>query len=293
MSFYESMIPKERLIDWMSNYTLEISAKEIENIEKISDKLPQGLKIYLPHIAGKDFIKEVVTPAKKLHQKGFLPVAHLAARNLKDEADLKHHLKVLTQEVCTKEILLLAGGINPPSGKFSSAMDLLQTGLFTEYGFKKIGVAGHPEKHSQVAEQVLLNSLVVKQEFLVKNKMQMYIMTQFCFSVEPVMDWLSKLENNKIKASIYLGVVGIVGIVSLIKYAIYCGVGNSLQVIKDKAKNMIQLATKYQNEEFFLPLLEVLQTNYPNVKGLHVFSFGTGEKTIDYFQQWKIKTKQK
>lgn len=285
------MIPKSRLIDWMTNYTLEVSAKEIENIEKLSDKFPQRLKIYLPHIQGKNFATEVVQPAKKLHKKGFLPVAHLAARNLKDEADLEQHLKMLKDAVPTTEILLLGGSNNPPAGKFFSTMDLLQTGLLTQYGFQKIGVAGHPEQHSQVVEKKLLQALIEKQEFASKNKMEIYIMTQFCFAVDPVVEWLKKLRACNIKMPIYLGVVGIVGVISLIKYAIYCGVGNSLQVIKDKYKNMMQLAKKYHNEDFFLPLLEVLQMDYPEVKGLHVFSFGTGEKTIDYFQQWKTKTK--
>ena len=286
------MLQKDRLIRWMTGYTLEVSAKEIENIERICARFPKGLKIYLPHIQGKSFEKEVVNPAKRLHQQGLIPVAHLAARNLKDEADLEKHLAMLKNAVPTTEILLLGGGTNPPIGKLNSTMDLLKTGLFTKYNFKRIGVAGHPEKHPQVASTKLLQALKEKQNFAIANGIEIYILTQFCFTVEPVMEWLKQLHQYKIKIPIRLGVVGIVGIVSLIKYALYCGVGNSLQMIKDKYKNMLQLATKYHNEEFFLPLLETLQKDYPEIEGLHVFSFGTGEKTIDYFQQWQTKLKQ-
>ena len=49
-------------------------------------------------------------------------------------------------------------------------------------------------------------------------------------------------------------------------------------------------ALKYHNEEFFL-MLEALGENYPNVEGLHVFSFGSSEKTVNYFKDWLERTR--
>ena len=63
------------------------------------------------------------------------------------------------------------------------------------------------------------------------------------------MDWLGKLEKRGINVPVRLGVMGIVGIISLIKYAIHCGVGNSLQVIKNKYKSIHKMALKYHKEE--------------------------------------------
>ncbi len=275
----------------MNNYSLEVSAKESTKFFSFESPVPKTTKIYFPHIQGKNFAEEVIKPAQILSELGFTPVAHLAARNLKDEAELESCLKALTEKVPTKEILLLGGGNNPPVGTICSVMDMLNTGLFESYGFETIGVAGHPEKHPKVSEKILLEAMKEKYDYTKKNKLNFYILTQFCFAIKPVMDWLKKLEKAGINPPIRLGVMGIVGIVSLIKYALYCGVGNSLQIVKNKYKSIHKMANKYYNEDFFLPMLEALGENYPNVEGLHVFSFGSSEKTVNYFKGWLEKTK--
>ena len=285
-------LQKKRLNQWMSNYSLEVSAKESAKFFSFERPVPKNTKIYFPHIQGKSFEDEVIKPAHILSELGYTPVAHLAARNLKDEAELESCLKKLTERVPSKEILLLGGGNNPPAGKICSVMDMLNTGLFQKYGFHSIGVAGHPEKHPEVSDKILLDSLEEKYNYVKKNKLEFYILTQFCFTTEPIMDWLGKLEKRGIKVPIRLGVMGIVGIISLIKYAIHCGVLNSLQVIKNKYKSIHKMALKYHNEEFFLPMLEALGENYPNVEGLHVFSFGSSEKsTVNYFKDWLERTR--
>ena len=235
-------LQKDRLRRWMSSYTLEVSAKEVNKFTAFENPVPKNIKIYLPHVQGKNFEKEVVQPAQALSELGYIPVAHLAARNLIDQTDLENCLKVLTQKVDTKEILLLGGGNNPPDGTLDSVMDLLNTGLFESYGFKTIGVAGHPEKHPDISDEVLLEAMQEKYNYAKKNDIDLYILTQFCFSSEPVMSWLEKLKEAGIDAPIRLGVMGIVGIVSLIKYALYCGIGNSLQVIRNKYKSITKMA---------------------------------------------------
>lgn len=280
---------KSRLNKWMSSYSLEVGGKEIETLKNVKNFLPNNIKIYLPHIQGKNFETEVIKPAEQINKLGYKTIPHLAARNIKDEAELESYLKAI-HNLGIKEVLLLGGGSNPPAGNMTSTMDLLKSGLLTKYAIKTIGVAGHPEKHSQVSEEILMQALKDKQEFAKLNKLKIYILTQFCFSPDPVISWLQKLKTAKINIPIKLGVVGIVGIVALIKYAIYCGVGNSLQVIKDKYKNILQIASKYHNEDFFLPLLEVLTDSHPEVEGLHVFTFGSSEKTVKYFKEWFDKT---
>ena len=282
-------LKKDRLHRWMQNYNLEVSAKESQKLINLKDSLPTGIKIYLPHIYGKDFEKIIIKPSQLIQKLGYLPIPHLAARNIKDEAELEKILKLI-KELAIEEVLVLGGGINPPAGKFESSMDLLKAVSFSDYGIKKIGIAGHPEKHPNVSEPELLKALQDKQSFAAKNNLEIYIITQFCFSTDAVIDWLNKLKQAEINMPIRLGSVGIVNVISLLKYAVQCGVGNSLKLLKSKYKDVMHLAAKYKTEEFFLPLLEKLQDEHPSVEGLHLFSFGSSKKTTGYFKEWTQKS---
>ena len=129
----------------MSNYSLEVSAKESAKFFSFENPVPKNTKIYFPHIQGKSFEDEVIKPAHILSELGYTPVAHLAARNLKDESELESCLKKLTERVPSKEILLLGGGNNPPAGKICSVMDMLNTDFFKNMAFIPLELQAIPK----------------------------------------------------------------------------------------------------------------------------------------------------
>ena len=270
------------LENWLKNYTIEINGSGFKKLLSCKGSLPLKTRVYLTHIRDKDLQTEIFSPAIELQKCGLKVVPHLAARNIKDKEELELFLEKC-QQTSINEILVLGGGINPPRGCYESTSQLLETGLFHKYNINKIGIAGHPEKHPQVASSILMEALQEKQKHAEINSCDMYIITQFGFSVAIFESWLKQLSQHNITLPVRLGLAGCVSIPALIKYAAFCGVGNSLQVLKSKFKDLKKLTLGYQPAELFEELSRLENTQ---IEGLHWYVFGAAEKTIAYVTEY-------
>ena len=171
--------------------------------------------------------------------------------------------------------------------KKTSKNSKLQINLALNYGsklelidaFKKIQIAGHPEGNKDIDKdgtiEKTINALKAKQQFAQKTKLQIGITTQFCFDLRPVMEWLEVLESEQINLPISLGLAGPTKLQTLIKYAIMCGVGPSISVLKKRAKDLTKLLLPFEPTE----MVDALNSNkknklFKNVNSLHFFPLG-------------------
>ena len=123
----------------------------------------------------------------------------------------------------------------------------------------------------------------MKQRFARRTKLQMGITTQFCFDLRPVIDWLKVLEREQIDLPISLGLAGPTRLQTLIKYAIMCGVGPSISVLKKRAKDLTKLLLPFEPTE----LVNALNSNkknklFKNVQSLHLFPLGGIEASASF-----------
>ena len=91
------------------------------------------------------------------------------------------------------------GDASKPAGKYLKALDLLRDIAEFDHRFELIGVAGHPEGHPAVTDDVLLEELLLKQEF------SNYVVTQMCFKADIIGNWVHKIRDAGVTLPVWVG----------------------------------------------------------------------------------------
>jgi methylenetetrahydrofolate reductase (NADPH) len=265
--------------------SIEITPKQIEKLPLLKEKLEPGCRVFIALIDAGDLAGQIEA-TRQLKAEGFVPVPHVPARFVKDEADLRHRIKALA-EAGSSTMLVLGGGAPEPIGQYDAAIQLLETGVFQANGVTSIGIAGHPEGNPDITkihgEAVLLKALKEKQAYLKAHGIEGFIATQFLFEAEPVADWAKALRAEGIDLPIYVGVPGPATIKTLVKYAAMCGVGNSARFIRKQALNITKLLTVNTPDDFVAGLAQV-HYGRPElgIAGPHLYPFGGFDKLFDW-----------
>jgi methylenetetrahydrofolate reductase (NADPH) len=156
-------------------------------------------------------------------------------------------------------------------------MDLLETGLFG--GFERLHLAGHPEGNRDIdpdgSERMVMEALCWKQAFAERTDARVALATQFCFDAQPVIAWVNRLRAEGIDLPVHIGIAGPAKLQTLIKFAIACGVGPSLQVLQKRAIDVTKLLLPYQPDEV-VDALATHKTAHPGfgIEQVHLFPLG-------------------
>jgi methylenetetrahydrofolate reductase (NADPH) len=154
-------------------------------------------------------------------------------------------------------------------------MQLLETGLFDRHGFTRLHLAGHPEGNRDIdadgSDRMVMEALRWKRLFAERTGAKVALATQFCFEAAPVIAWADRLRAEGIHLPIHIGVAGPAKLQTLIKFAIACGVGPSLQVLQKRAMDVTKLLLPYEPDEVVEGLS---QAAHPGIEQVHVFPLG-------------------
>ncbi len=269
--------------DFISSYSIECTPGQADKIPSFKDILPAGTAVYLTFLSGTDY-KDIVTVAKRLREEGFEPVPHFAARNIPDRVAFEDYVNRATSEAGVTRALAIAGAPNQPTGEYVDSMQLLETGFFDAYGIRTIGVAGHPERCPDCSDNVLLAALRWKNSFAQRTDANLHVVTQFCFEARPLIAYDRLLRTEGITLPIHVGVAGIASIKTLLKYALSCGVGNSVDFIRKQAQNVTKLLKPTAPDKLLVDLANyVAKTPETSLKSTHVFPLGGLRKSTDWF----------
>ncbi len=277
--------PAQATAAFLRTASIEITPKQIEKLPLLKEKLEPGCRVFIALIDAGDLAGQIEA-TRQLKAAGFVPVPHVPARFVKDEADLRQRIKALA-DAGSSTMLVLGGGAPEPIGQYDAAIQLLETGVFQANGVTCIGIAGHPEGNPDITkvhgEAVLLKALKEKQAYLKAHGIEGFIATQFLFEAEPVADWAKALRAEGIDLPIYVGVPGPATIKTLVKYAAMCGVGNSARFIRKQALNITKLLTVNTPDDFVAGLAEV-HYGRPElgIAGPHLYPFGGFDRLFDW-----------
>lgn len=267
---------------FLQDYSIEVMPRTAEKVDDFRDLLPAGTRVYIAHIEGTP-IADMVSTAKRLAADGYQVMPHFPARIIKDKATLAEWIAQYQGEAGVEQALLLAGGVAKPHGDFDSSMQLLETGLFDEAGFKRLHVAGHPEGNKDIdkdgGDTNVMAALRWKQAFAENTDADMAIVTQFAFDPEPLIAWADALRAAGITIPVHIGIAGPAKLQTLIKFAIACGVGPSLKVLQKRAMDVSKLLLPYEPNDV-ITALAAHKAAHPdfNITNVHFFPLG-GIKT--------------
>jgi methylenetetrahydrofolate reductase (NADPH) len=122
-------------------------------------------------------------------------------------------------------------------------MQVLRTGLFEQYGIKKLGVAGHPEGSPDIKPEEVTQALLEKNAYAKEHGIDKYITTQVCFEAEPIIAWDKRIRAEGNTLPIHIGIPGLATIKTLLAHATACGIGPSMRIITRQAANIAKLMT--------------------------------------------------
>jgi methylenetetrahydrofolate reductase (NADPH) len=153
---------------------------------------------------------------------------------------------------------------------------LLESGVVTDAGIRRVGVAGHPEGHPVVANDVLWDVLERKQAIARSAGLTMHIATQFGFDSRTLINFEQGLAARGITLPVHAGVAGPTPFTKLLKYAAHCGVGASLKAVAGNALSLGRLPHLVTRSDEMLVGVYGAKQSTPNSRifAPHFFAFG-------------------
>ena len=276
--------------NFLNGYSIEVTPNAAAKIENFAEVLPVNTRIYIAHIEGTPF-DEMLTTAKKITNEGFIPMPHFPARIIEDKDMLESWLSQYSGEANVQEALLIAGGTKEPAGVYDSSIQIIETGLFDKYSFKRLHVAGHPEGNKDIDKDSthtnINKALSWKNEYAKRTDAQIAIATQFCFDSGAIIQWANSLIDMNIDLPVHIGIAGPAKLQTLIRYSIECGVGASMKVLQKRAKDITKLLLPYEPTSVISELAEYKSQNPDfNIEQVHFFPLGGTKTTANWVKKF-------
>jgi methylenetetrahydrofolate reductase (NADPH) len=238
-----------------------------------------GTDVYISYLPGDDYRKRVAV-AGSVRKAGFNPVLHVPVRQMASRDCLDDFLGLAADEAQVERVLLIAGDAARSRGPFDSSLDVIASGLLQRHGIGCIDVAGHPEGNVGLSRERLTRILAAKRDAARSAGLGFAIVSQFCFDPRPIADWLVNLHANGFDVPIRIGLAGPANPTALLRFALRCGVGNSLAALQKHASTIGHLLKDAGPEGVVRGLGPLLmQPAGRRVEGFHFFPFGGLAKT--------------
>jgi methylenetetrahydrofolate reductase (NADPH) len=263
---------------FLRGYSIEATPHDAKHAAEFERVLQPGTAIYVAHPPGVS-LDAVVNFSGELKAQGFVPVPHIIARKLESRAQLERALEALGK-LGVDEALAIAGDIAVPNAAFDSSLEVLETGLFSRYGFREVGVAGHPEGSKAIGEQRVAQALAGKAKFAETASFKMRIVTQFGFDPDAVTEWEETTRAAGIELPIHVGMAGPASLRQLAKFAMMCGIGSSARMLMTRTGATANLLRTQAPDELVTHLARHRAVNPASrLRKAHFFAFGGVLKT--------------
>lgn len=272
--------------EMLRGFSIELNPGDGKVMDAAPGRLEPGTEVFLTWIPGTNPM-ETIAPAGKLRKAGLFPTPHIGARHVESAAQLEQFATRLAGEGVDR-VLIIGGDRDKPAGPFDSSLAVMQSGILQKAGITRIAIGAFPEGNPAIPDALLIPALPAKVNFAKSNGLQTQIVTQFCFDAEPIIRWLHLIRSQGIDLPIRVGLAGPASILSLTRYALKCGVGNSIKVLTEKpafAKLLVDKGPEPIIRDVAAGIGPVEGSKLPlGIAGLHFFVFGGFNKTVDWIQ---------
>jgi len=215
--------------------------------------------------------------AERLARHGYTAVPHLAARMIRDRAELA--------EICDRlaglgitGVFVPAGDASPP-GSYPDALTLLEDLAFLGNPFSHIGITGYPESHPTITDDLTIQSMWDKRRHAT------HVVSNLTFDPAVVGVWVRRMRARGITMPLILGIPGPVDRAKLLAMAGKIGVGESTRFLSKHTKVFTRLASPggFTGERFLVRCAGELSAPALRPEGVHVFTFNQVAET----ERWR------
>jgi methylenetetrahydrofolate reductase (NADPH) len=223
-------------------------------------------------------LEETIALTERLTAAGYQVVPHLAARMVRDRAELAEICARL-QDAGVDTVFVPGGDQNPPAGEFRSALDVLETLTALGRPFAEVGITGYPESHPTISDDLTVQSMWDKRRHAT------HVVSNLNFDSASLTRWLERMRARGITLPVLVGVPGPVERAKLLAMATKIGVGDSTRFLLKHKGTFARLAAPggYTGERFLERSARTLTRPELKVTGLHVFTFNQVAET----ERWR------
>jgi methylenetetrahydrofolate reductase (NADPH) len=249
-------------------------------VDRVIEHLPADVTVTVTASPAKG-IERTLAVAERLAAHGRRVVPHLAARLVADEVHLKDVLQRLADGGMT-DALVIAGDAKQPAGSFHGALDLLTAMAGLGHQLAEVGIAGYPERHPLIDDDVTIQAMWDKRHFAT------YIVSQICFSPKVTAAWVRRVRKRGVALPVHLGVPGPLPVTRLLGISSSIGVGESARFLRRHANWLPHLlgAGGYRPGRLVDGLAATLADPACRITGFHLYTFNEVART----EQWRQET---
>jgi methylenetetrahydrofolate reductase (NADPH) len=279
-----SDLSSTRLAALLPSASVEISSRS-HQIAELREHFAEGTDVTITFLPGDNYRHNVETSAA-LRRAGFNPVPHIAARELASREALDDFLARARGEAGVSRVLLIAGDVATTRGPFKSTSDIRASGLIETHRIASVSVAGHPEGHPFLELPDAMKALAAWRDWGRQTNTRVDVVTQFCFESTPILQWIAEVDRAGIDLPIIVGLAGPATPATLTKFALRCGIGNSMRALRAQIGRFGRLLTDTGPDDVVRGLHCAPAAATAPIAGFHLFPFGGLRKAGDWLRHY-------
>jgi methylenetetrahydrofolate reductase (NADPH) len=272
------------LLPLLASASVEVSSHG-HQLAELRDNFAAGTDVTITFLPGDNFRSNVET-AVALRRAGFVPVPHIAAREIPSREALNDFVARLRSEADVRRVLLIAGDVAAARGPFKSSRDVAATGLLQAHGITHVSVAGHPEGHPFLDEAATFKGFEAWRDWSRETRIRVDAVTQFCFEAAPILNFLEQLAVRELGLPVIIGLAGPATPATLTKFALRCGIGNSMRALRGRIGRYGRLLVDNGPDDVMRGLEAAPRQMTALVAGFHVFPFGGLRKARNWLRDY-------
>ena len=258
---------------FLSDFSVEVTRPKFADLEAIRDTAGAGTRVYVSAIPTRPST-ELIEQSAMARKCGLEPIPHIAVRNYTSRDELSALIGRLSEEAGVRRVLVISGDRGDSAGPFTASLEIIESGILQQHGITHVSIAGHPDGHPVVADDVMHRALIAKIEAAEQSGLQTDIVTQFGFDAQAITRWVMKMRDLGIEAPIRIGLAGPTNLTTLLKYAQRCGVKASIGGITKHAGLVKNLFGVSAPDSVVRVLAGENTTGSLGSVAVHYFSFG-------------------
>jgi len=246
--------------------------------DKLLEHVPVERTLTVTASPGKG-LEPTLSLTERLTGHGYAVIPHLAARMVRDKAELSEICDRLTGKGITG--VFVPGGDADPPGGYADALSMLEDLSALGSPFAHVGITGYPESHPTITDDLTIQSMWDKRRYAT------HVVSNLTFDPAALTGWVRRMRARGISMPLLLGLPGPVDRAKLLSMAGKIGVGESTRFLVKHKGTFARLAAPggFTGEKFLQKCASELAEPALGLEGLHVFTFNQVAETEKWHRE--------
>ncbi len=246
--------------------------------EKVLASVPRDVPVTVT-ASGAKGLEATLALAEAVSRQGYRAVPHLAARMVRDRAELVEIRSRLAEAGISS--IFVPGGDVDPVGDYPDAFSLLEDLATLDQPFTHIGITGYPESHPTITDDLTVQAMWDKRRHAT------HVVSNLTFDAKAVRTWVERMRARGVTMPLILGMPGPVDRTKLLAMATKIGVGQSTRFLVKHKGTFARLAAPggFTGERFLEDCASIAARPESAIEGLHIFTFNQIAETEAWRQE--------